>query len=352
MPDEKLQRYLAEHYYSGPKSEAVLEKYGDGKKKKKKRRADAEGTDPRAVLIRDEGSLWFGETDEHDDAEAETEAVHVGPIVQDTAPSSKQSQKSGWTAIRKPTSEAPSAPDTPVPEATSQAATPEMETRPKAGLMSREQLRAQREAREAAERAAAKEEAMQQDEQLPEAQQTVYRDAQGRRVNIEEEEERLKQEEQERLRKKEEQKQWNRGLVQRREEAEQRAMLDSARHEQLTKYVSHYWANIRYADDKHLNSELRERVHWDDPARAFLTRRAGRRVVRPQYEGPAPPPNRFGIKPGYRWDGVDRSNGFERKMLMSINNAQRIRTEHHGTYFSMAHSLSYSLVCRGYVTST
>ncbi|KAH0551235.1 hypothetical protein GP486_007458 [Trichoglossum hirsutum] len=76
----------------------------------------------------------------------------------------------------------------------------------------------------------------------------------------------------------------------------------------------------RYADDEALNDELKSRERWNDPAAAFLSsKKEGRSVTgKPLYGGPAAP-NRYGIRPGHRWDGVDRGNGFEAEYFAAQN---------------------------------
>jgi len=106
---------------------------------------------------------------------------------------------------------------------------------------------------------------------------------------------------------------WGKGLAQREEKERERAMMDKERQKGFS----------RHADDADLNEEQKAKEMWNDPAAAFLMKKRSKGPRRPEYAGPAPPPNRFGIKPGYRWDGVDRSNGFERKYFQRQNERKR-----------------------------
>jgi pre-mRNA-splicing factor CWC26 len=49
--------------------------------------------------------------------------------------------------------------------------------------------------------------------------------------------------------------------------------------------------------------------------------------LKPRYNGPAGPPNRFNIVPGHNWDGVDRSSGFEKKLFESKNAKKAMEEE-------------------------
>ncbi|KAJ1738358.1 Pre-mRNA-splicing factor cwc26 [Coemansia sp. RSA 989] len=136
--------------------------------------------------------------------------------------------------------------------------------------------------------------------------QTVYRDPKtGKIIDAQQ---MLKDEEDKKRRReqlKEKQKEWNQGLVQQRERAEELRKLEQVRQAGSA------------ALESDLDAEQRAKMRWNDPAQKFLENKKPSKTNKyPEYKGYAPP-NRFGIRPGYRWDGVDRSNGFENELFKS-----------------------------------
>ena len=60
----------------------------------------------------------------------------------------------------------------------------------------------------------------------------------------------------------------------------------------------------------------KQKIRWDDPARHFVEH------MKPTKQKFRIPPNRFDIPPGPHWDGIDRSNGFERKYFQKLANIE------------------------------
>ena len=89
----------------------------------------------------------------------------------------------------------------------------------------------------------------------------------------------------------------------------------------------------RFAGDEDLERLLRDQVREGDPMAAYMAKKKAKsgdgkgKASRPVYRGPAAAPNRFAILPGYRWDGVDRSNGYEKMYFEKQNKAVAIAEE-------------------------
>lgn len=106
---------------------------------------------------------------------------------------------------------------------------------------------------------------------------------------------------------------WGRGKVQKEKDEEHRKELEDIKNAPFA----------RYENDPTLERARKAEIRADDPMAAYMLKkqkeayveaaaRSGK-VLKPEYKGPAPRPNRFNIRPGYRWDGIDRGNGFEGK---------------------------------------
>lgn len=147
-------------------------------------------------------------------------------------------------------------------------------------------------------------------------QDTIYRDASGRIINVAMKRAEARKAAEEAEKKKVADAEAMKGDVQRVEKAKRKQDLQDAKYMTLS----------RYADDTELNEELKDKDRWNDPAAQFLTKKKeGKSVTgKPLYKGSFAP-NRYGIRPGYRWDGVDRSNGFEKEYFKKKNEQESIK---------------------------
>ncbi|KAJ5219603.1 Bud13 [Penicillium chermesinum] len=150
------------------------------------------------------------------------------------------------------------------------------------------------------------------------AQETIYRDASGRIINVAMKRAEARRAEEEKRKAEERARESLLGDVQRQQREERKQQLQDIKTMPVARGI----------DDEERNAELRGAERWNDPAAAFLTEKTTARNAvsgKPLYKGSFQP-NRYGIRPGHRWDGVDRSTGFEKEWFAARNKKDMIST--------------------------
>ena len=240
-----LKTYLAEKYMSGPKADAILSRTGPLKKKKRKAQ-EATANPPGGSMIRDEDAEW-GETAQEDDNDDFKEAVVASDRGFKKRKVANASTESSWITVQEGLT------TTPPPDESEE---PIVVDAPPVvgGLVNAQQLKKMLPQNNVTENDLTAEE-------IARAQETVYRDSSGKKIDTKAaraEAARLKRLREE---KEAEKMEWGKGLVQKDEAEKRRQELEKQR---STKFA-------RHADDKDLNEELKAKELWNDPAAAFLS---------------------------------------------------------------------------------
>jgi len=313
-----LADYLAKNYLTADPKPAKK-----SNKRKRKGTADAAGL----VIADDDTTGWETKNNSRDDEDGPT------TVSQTRTADFRRAKSNNWKTVGAlaPTSADQAAADAIIASAQAERSARDvqddeapamdddavqmMESGAHAGLQTAEQVTAAMEKKRRDERRKF-DEAMRESGGGSLGQETVYRDASGRRIDIQlkRAEARKKQEEEER--KAREAEQAIQGDVQRQEREARKQQLDDAK----------YMTVARHADDVELNEEMKEQERWNDPAMQFLTKKkAGKsKSGKPLYKGGFEP-NRYNIRPGYRWDGVDRGNGFEKRWFEARNKKETMK---------------------------
>ncbi|KAJ3484681.1 hypothetical protein NLI96_g5485 [Meripilus lineatus] len=254
-----MKAYLAANYMSGPKADAILARTSGPKRKKRKTTASGTSTNAKASsssssMIKDDDILgWGADPKPHSDEEDTSEAV----VASDRRFKKKQRAEaggSGWATVRPGDHDN----DTPPPEAEPADEQPLViaeEDEPfKGGLMTTAQMK-----KTFGKSRASKDELSK--EEIEAAQETIYRDASGQKIDTAVERAsaaRRKREKEEREAKKME---WGKGLVQREEVEKKRKEAEDLKGK----------AFARGVDDVDMNAAMKAEERWNDPAAAFLS---------------------------------------------------------------------------------
>ena len=269
-----MQAYLAEKYMSGPKADAILSRTAP-KKKKKRKPNDAgptSGGGASGAMIVDDDAGWGNASapptaidddgdDDADDAVVASDRTfkkrRVGP---GDADNDGDAGGSGWTTVREPTP--PLAPDEqPVVVAMTEEEAPPPPSAFRGGLLTTKDLRAQL---PTAAQNRRKDEGEDAEAVAAAAQETVYRDASGRKIDMKVEKAEAARKKREREEREAQKMEWGKGLVQREDAEKRRREEERIRLNGFT----------RYADDEELNRAQKDQDRWNDPAAAFMTVRA------------------------------------------------------------------------------
>lgn len=314
MPAD-LSNYLAERYLVADPKPA---------KKRKRKQAPASGL----LITDDDDASWGQSKQSQDDDDAD------GPVtVSGTSAEFRKAKKSAWKTVEGTTKTKAAADESAVADAILSAAAAEAEAARQAddempvvdesvikmtdgthaGLQSAAAVSAQLRRRQQEER-----DDFERHRKTAKEQETVYRDATGRRIDVS-----MKRAEARRAAAEAEEKE-----RQAKEDLKGAVQLEEARKRREALYDAKLMPLARTADDVGMNREMKEEQRWNDPMTQFMaeseTKKAGGKASKrkPVYAGAAPP-NRYGIKPGYRWDGVDRGNGFEAERFKALNRRER-----------------------------
>jgi len=254
---------------SGPKADAILARTATSKKKKRKAdtansTGSGSGAGPSGFVIDDDASWVAPPKDEEEDDLEDAVVVKDRSFKRRkldlpggqsrTTKSDGGEGGSGWTTIREGEggSPPPAVDELPQIAGVVEDAAPMVS----GGLLTKAQLR-----KKLGPKPSDKERRAEEAEENARQQETVYRDASGRKIDMKAEKAEAAQRKREAEEKEAKKMEWGKGLTQREEKEKERAMMEKERHKGFA----------RHADDADLNEEQKAKELWNDPAAAFIT---------------------------------------------------------------------------------